>query len=692
MSRYRTPEEIYHYDRFKLLVLLLLLAALLGLIVFGDGLQLGLTNAPATDTGQVATAPADATATAAAVVVAPTTVAPTAEAGPTPEITVPVIATPLLVAPQPGSDLVAGETTFAGTGQPNMLLRLLVDGQDAGETAIDAGGNWSLPVSLVAGTPQIALLTVDANGGTVAQSGPYVFNVAAAGEQPGAGGEPGGDIATGVDSGTGANPLTGTFTVAGTAPPGSAVVVLVNGATAGTTVADEQGRWSLDVAAPGGPVTVQAQVTDPSGTVTTTEPVTYEDPSGAPSLSMPGLAFPNLETGNMDLTVPSGNFTWTGTGLPNTTVEVIIDGQSMGVAQVDEDGNWTLDLNLPPGGHTVQLVTIDPSTGQPLGTTRTVAFVVVDQARPVVEVPLDGWVSGTNTMSGTAAPGATLTVFVNGAPVADVTAGADGRWSTTIDLPTGSSVIDVRLVGQDGRVVFGSDPLSVLVVGPEPTIGEILSTTGQFNVLLSLAQATGLDATLATGSPYTLFAAPDRAFTSLPAGVLDGWKANPQFASNLLLHQIVPGEVSTAAAVQAGTLTTAVPDTLTISTEGTLVRVDSASVLFPDVDASNGVVHVVDQVLLPNLAPGVQGPVIDTAGVATFTGPLLTVVGAAQPGYTINLQVNGQPFGLPATVDSTGFWQVAQDVTPGRYEIMAYMYDPTGIMVAVSDPVTLLVR
>ncbi len=55
MSRYRTTEEIYHYDRFKLLVLLLLLAALLGLILFSDqlGLEPDVVGVPGTDTGEV---------------------------------------------------------------------------------------------------------------------------------------------------------------------------------------------------------------------------------------------------------------------------------------------------------------------------------------------------------------------------------------------------------------------------------------------------------------------------------------------------------------------------------------------------------------------------------------------------------------------------------------------------------------
>ena len=700
MSRYRTTEEIYHYDRFKLLVLLLLLAALLGLILFSDeqGLRLGLTGAPGSET-EVAMA----TSTVDAVAGLPdtATLEPTAESVvATPELTVPIIATPLMIAPQPGTDLTAGEVIFAGTGEPNMTLRVLVDGQLSSETTIDAGGNWAVPVTLAAGSPQVMLATIDANGGVVAQSGPYVFNVAGGEVLPGEGSE-GGDtgdagsgstVAPSVDNNSGPNPITGLFTLLGTAPTGSTIAVTVNGIPAGTTVADEQGNWSVDLVPGGGPLTVQIQVTDPAGTVTTTDPVTIEDPSGAPGLDLPGLTFPNVDTGAMDLTLPAGSFTWNGTGLPNTTVNILIDGQSVGVAPVNDQGNWTIDLDIPAGTYTVQLVTIDPTTGEPLGVTQVLPFTVVSVARPIVDVPAAGWQSGLNEISGSAPPGSTLTVFVNGNPVTDVTAGPDGSWTATIELPTGSSVIDVRLVGEDGKVVFGSEPLNVLVVGPEPTIGDVLVQAGQFNILLAAAQATGLDATLATGGPYTLFAPPDQAFTSLPAGVLDGWLANPAYLSTLLLHHIVSGEVSSEAAVQAGTLTTAAGDTLTISTEGTLVRVDSASILFPDVDASNGIVQVIDQVLFPALPPGVQGPVIDTAGVPTFTGPLLTVVGAAQPGYTILVQLNGQNFGQIATVDSTGFWLVSQDVTAGRYEIVAYMYDPTGILVGISDPVTLLVR
>lgn len=703
MSRYRTTEEIYHYDRFKLLVLLLLLAGLLMLILFSDqlGLEPNVAGVPGTGAEVMATPTADAVAglpgdatvepTVEAIVATPET--PAGEATATPEGTTGVVATPLLIAPQPGTQLTAAEVIFAGTGEPNLGLRALVDGAVAGETTIDAAGNWVLPITLAAGSPLVTLETVDAAGTVVAQSGPYVFDVLEAGTGgqvlPGEGN--GGDVVTGIDSNSGTNPFDGRFSLNGTAPAGSVVEVIVDGAVVGQTTADEQGNWTFELVPDGGPFTVQIQVTDPAGTVTTTDPVTTDGPGAAPGLDLPGLVLPT-EDGDLQLTVPGGPYAWSGTGLPNTVVDVIINGESAGTATVNEDGNWTLDLNLPPGEHVVRLVTIDPTTGEQLGSTQTTPFTVVSFTRPTVEVPADGWLSGSNTVSGTAPAGATLAVYVNGVAVGEVVADETGGWTTTIELPTGESVVDVRLVGPDGRVVFGSDPVTVLAVGPEPTIGELLTQAGQFNTLLTAAQTTGLDGSLASGGPYTVFAPPDQAFSALPAGAVEGWLANPQYLSTLLLHHIVPTEVTAEAAVQAGTLTTAAGDTLTISPEGGLVQVDGADLLIPNVDASNGIVHVIDRVLLPALPPGVQGPVIDTAGVPTFTGEVLTVVGAAQPGYTILLQVNGQNFGQTAVVDSTGFWLVVDSVTPGRYQIIAYMYDPIGILVGISDPVTLLVR
>lgn len=695
MSRYRTTEEIYHYDRFKLLVLLLLLAGLLMLILFSDqlGLEPDVTGLPepGTDTAMV-------TPTAEVVVGVPGEVTPepamTATAVmATPEVPA-VVAMPLLVAPQPGTDLTAGEVIFAGTGEPGQTLRAMVDGQPAGEAPIDGAGNWVLPITLAAGAPQVMLDTLDPAGTVISQNGPYTFNVVAGEAPPDTGEVPpdtGVPVTPGVDANTGTNPLDGRFNLTGTAPAGSIVTVLIDGAPAGQATANEQGEWTLELTPGGGGFTVQIQTTDPAGNVTTTEPVPIPDPDAAPTLELPGLVLPDEATGEPRLVVPGGAFTWNGTGLPNTVVDVIVDGQSVGTVPVNEQGTWTITLDLPPGGYSVQLVTIDPTTGEQLGTSQAVPFVVVNLARPTVDLPEAGWQSGSNTIEGSAAPGATLTVFINGVPVTDVTAGADGRWTATIELPAGESVVDVRLVGEDGGYVFGSEPISVLAVGPEPTVGDILSETGQFNTLLGAAQATGLDGTLASTGPYTLFAPPDRVFSALPPGTLEGWLANPQYLSSLLLHHIVPGEVSSEAAVQAGILTTANGDTLTTSAEGSVVSVDNATVLIADVDASNGVVHVIDQVLLPALA-GVQNPVIDTAGVPTFTGPVLTVVGAAQPGYTIALQVNGQSFGQPAVVDPTGFWLVVGDVGKGRYSIVAYMYDPTGTLVGISDPVTLLVR
>ncbi|MEZ4515627.1 MAG: Ig-like domain-containing protein [Chloroflexota bacterium] len=531
MARYRTTEEIYHYDRFKLLVLLLLLAGLLGLILFSDqlGLEPNVTGLPGAGEDTV-----EVTPTIEVIVGVPgeeaATPEPTAaviatDVAAAPEPTAVMVATPLLIAPQPGTDLTAGEVIFAGTGEPGLTVRAVVDGAPAGETGIDAGGNWALPIILAPGSPQVILETLDAGGAVVAQSGPYVFNVIGGEVLPGENG----DIVPGVDGNSGTNPYTGLFTIDGTAPAGSTVEVFVDGVPAGQTVADAQGQWTLDVVADGGPMSIQVRVVDPAGNETSTDPIEVEDPTAAPGLDLPCLVLPDPDTGDMGLTMPSGGYTWTGTGLPGTTVNIIINGQNLGSAPVNDQGNWALDLDLPSGSYTVQLVTIDPTTGEQLGSTQTVPFTVVNLVRPTVNVPDAGWTSGSNEISGTAAPGVMLTVFVNGNAVADATAGPDGVWTATVELPTGQSVVDVRLVGEDGRVVFGSDPISVLAVGPEPTIIDVLTQAGQFNTLLTLAQAAGLDGTLASSGTYTLFAPPDPAFSALPAGVLETWLANPQF-------------------------------------------------------------------------------------------------------------------------------------------------------------------
>lgn len=132
---------------------------------------------------------------------------------------------------------------------------------------------------------------------------------------------------------------------------------------------------------------------------------------------------------------------------------------------------------------------------------------------------------------------------------------------------------------------------------------ETAAGAGQFNTLLAAAKAAGLADALATKQGITVFAPTDKAFSKLPKGTVESLlkPENKDKLQAILLYHVVPKEVL---AEQVPTKATQVPtldgsETLTVRRHGKTVRVDKAKVVKADVKADNGVIHVVDRVLLP---------------------------------------------------------------------------------------------
>jgi uncharacterized surface protein with fasciclin (FAS1) repeats len=124
---------------------------------------------------------------------------------------------------------------------------------------------------------------------------------------------------------------------------------------------------------------------------------------------------------------------------------------------------------------------------------------------------------------------------------------------------------------------------------------------GSFNTLAKALQAAGLVETLKGKGPFTVFAPTDEAFAKLPAGVLDDLlkPENKQKLTQILTYHVVPGKVTAADVTQLKTAKTVNGGSLRISTGGGSVIVDNAKVVKADVMASNGVIHVIDSVILP---------------------------------------------------------------------------------------------
>ncbi len=122
-------------------------------------------------------------------------------------------------------------------------------------------------------------------------------------------------------------------------------------------------------------------------------------------------------------------------------------------------------------------------------------------------------------------------------------------------------------------------------------------SAGSFKTLVTAVQAAGLVDTLKGPGPFTVFAPTDEAFAKIPKETLEGLLKDKAALTKVLTYHVVPGKVM-AADVKAGEVKTVQGSALTVSTMGG-VKVDNAKVIKTDVVASNGVIHVIDTVIMP---------------------------------------------------------------------------------------------
>jgi len=128
-------------------------------------------------------------------------------------------------------------------------------------------------------------------------------------------------------------------------------------------------------------------------------------------------------------------------------------------------------------------------------------------------------------------------------------------------------------------------------------IVEVASGAGSFDTLVTAVKAAGLEDTLSGKGPFTVFAPTDEAFAAIPKAQLDALLADKEALQKVLTYHVVSGKVM-AADVKAGEVPTVQGQSIMVSTDDG-VKVDAANVVKTDIAASNGVIHVIDAVILP---------------------------------------------------------------------------------------------
>jgi len=146
-------------------------------------------------------------------------------------------------------------------------------------------------------------------------------------------------------------------------------------------------------------------------------------------------------------------------------------------------------------------------------------------------------------------------------------------------------------------IILGSAHLNANM--GEKTIVETAIAAGSFNTLVTAVKAAGLVETLSSEGPFTVFAPTDDAFSKLPAGTIEALLQDKEKLTAILTYHVVSGKVMAADVLNLTSAKTVNGQSITIKVMDGTVMVNGAKVIKTDIVCSNGVIHVIDAVILP---------------------------------------------------------------------------------------------
>ena len=209
----------------------------------------------------------------------------------------------------------------------------------------------------------------------------------------------------------------------------------------------------------------------------------------------------------------------------------------------------------------------------------------------------------------------------------------------------------------DGEAVVTT---TTVVVQQQLDIVDTAVEAGSFGTLVSAVQAAGLVETLKGEGPFTVFAPTDAAFAALPAGTIEALLGNPEALQQVLLSHVVSGSVDSSQVVGLNSTTTAAGGDVAISVDGANVIVGGATVVTPDIRTSNGIIHVIDQVIVPQSALDLLAQGSDMGGemelgtiaeVAAENGSFTTLLAAVEAAGLVDTLNSEGPFTVFAPTD-----------------------------------------
>jgi len=187
---------------------------------------------------------------------------------------------------------------------------------------------------------------------------------------------------------------------------------------------------------------------------------------------------------------------------------------------------------------------------------------------------------------------------------------------------------------------------------PAPqTIVDIAVADGRFTTLVKAVQAAGLVETLKSEGPFTVFAPTDEAFAKLPKETLESLlkPENKDQLIKVLTYHVVAGKVLAADVIGLSEAQTVAGEPIAIKVEGDKVFINDAQVILTDIEASNGVIHVIDAVILPpSMMAEAKKDIVD---IAVEDGRFTTLVAAVQAAGLVETLKSEGPFTVFAPTD-----------------------------------------
>jgi transforming growth factor-beta-induced protein len=182
---------------------------------------------------------------------------------------------------------------------------------------------------------------------------------------------------------------------------------------------------------------------------------------------------------------------------------------------------------------------------------------------------------------------------------------------------------------------------------PTADIVDTAVADGRFTTLVAAVQAAGLADTLKGEGPFTVFAPTDEAFANLPEGTVESLllPENNETLQNILLYHVVSGKVMAADVVELESADTVLGEAVEIKVDMGKVYINDAQVIITDIETSNGVIHVIDTVLLP---PAEMMDIVDTA---VADGRFTTLVAAVEAAGLVETLKGEGPFTVFAPTD-----------------------------------------